>query len=168
MSLASISGFDLNDNLRSAFDTSKELNLYMTRTLVLLALLSFAFVGCSSQPKMSQLSGKVTFKNHPVPAGWISFTPDVAAGGLGQVRVFQIKDGAFDSSKASEPGLPPGAYQVRIAGFDGVKIPMYGQGKQIFNQIEDKFTVPDGTSTKDFQVPDSAGQDVKIQPTADT
>jgi hypothetical protein len=64
--------------------------------------------------------------------------------------------------------LNPGVYFVRIAGFDGKKIPMYGQGKQIFNPIEEKFTVPEGSTTKDWEIPDSAGANVKIQPTADT
>lgn len=124
--------------------------------------------GCSSKPTLAQLSGKVTFKGQPVPAGWISFTPDVGAGGLGQVKVFQIKEGGYDSSKDNEPGLTPGAYHIRIAGFDGKKIPFYGQGKQIFNPIEDKFTVPTGTTTKDWVIPESAGHNVQIRPTADS
>jgi hypothetical protein len=124
--------------------------------------------GCNSEPPLAQLSGKVTFKGQPVPAGWISFTPDAAAGTLGQVRTLQVKAGAYDSAKESEPGLPPGKYFVRIAGFDGVRIPLYGQGRQIFNPIEDIFTVPEGTSTKDWEIPDSAGENLLIQPTADT
>lgn len=133
-----------------------------------LVLAVAVLAGCTAKPQMSQLSGKVTFKDKPVPAGWISFTPDVAEGGLGQVRVLQIKDGVYDSAKESESGLPPGVYQLQIAGFDGVRIPMYGQGKQIFNPIRDKYTVPEGVSTKDFVIPASAGENVKIQPTADT
>jgi hypothetical protein len=124
-------------------------------------------VGCSSKPVPAQLSGKVTFKSQPVPAGWISFTPDVGAGGRGQVRVFQINDGVYDSSQTDPPGLDPGTYFIEIAGFDGKKLPFYGQGKQIFNPVKDKFTVPAGTTTKDFVIPESAGQNVKIQPTAD-
>jgi hypothetical protein len=136
------------------------------RTLCLAAACLGLAVGCSSEPPLSQLSGNVTFKGEPVPAGWISFTPDVAAGG--HVQVLQIKDGVYDSAKENEPGLRPGTYQIRIAGFDGKRIPFYGQGKQIFNPIEDTYTVPPGTSTHDFVVPESAGQNVKIQPTADT
>ena len=138
------------------------------RKCAFVAAVFVAAIGCSSKPEPAQLSGKVTFKGKPVPAGYISLTPDVAAGGQGQVRVLQIKDGMYDSSKESEPGLNPGAYLVRIAGFDGIRIPLYGQGKQIFNPIEDKFTVPDGTSTKDIEIPNSAGENVQIQPTADT
>jgi hypothetical protein len=81
--------------------------------------------------------------------------------------VLQIKDGLYDSSQQSEP-LLPGPYQIRIAGFDGIVIPLYGQGKQIFNPVDDTFTIPEGQTTKDFVVPDSAGENVKIQPTADT
>jgi hypothetical protein len=125
-------------------------------------------IGCSSKPQQAQLSGKVTFKGQPVPAGWISFTPDVAKGALGQIKVLQIKDGVFDSSKESEPGLNPGPYLIEIAGFDGKRIPLYGQGKQIFNPIQDEYVVPDSVSTKDWVIPDSAGENVKIQPTADT
>src|SRR5262249_27261287 len=130
------------------------------RNMFVVALLGWA-LGCSSQPHLAQLSGKVTFKGQPVPAGWISFTPDVAAGALGPVTVFQVKDGEYDSSKESTPGILRGVYQVRIGGFDGKKIPFYGQGKQIFNPIEDKYTVPAGTSAKDFVIPESAGHNVK-------
>jgi hypothetical protein len=126
-------------------------------------------LGCTAKPKTSQLSGKVTFKGQPVPAGFISFAPDVAKGNLGEMRVLQIKDGVYDSSKENEPGLKPGAYFLRISGFDGVRIPRFGQGKQIFNEVQDLYhTVPEGESTKDFEIPESAGQNVKIQPTADT
>jgi hypothetical protein len=131
-------------------------------------------VGCSSKGKVAQISGKVTFKGQPVPAGWISFTPDVAAGGTGKVKTFQIVDGTYDStrdvpaSKEDEVSLKPGPYQVRIAGFNGKKEPFFGQGKQIFNPIEDKYTVPEGSSTKDWVIPESAGHNVKIERTADT
>jgi hypothetical protein len=137
------------------------------RNLLAAAAVVALAVGCSSKPKTAQLSGTVTFKGQPVPAGWISFTPDVAAGVLGEVKVFQIQDGVYDSSKANPPGIVPGEYFVKIAGFDGKKIPFYGQGKQIFNPIDMKETVPDGTNTKDFTVPEAAGRNVKIQPTAD-
>ncbi len=138
------------------------------RTLLLASSLIGLVSGCTPQPQPSQVSGTVTFKGQPVPAGWISFTPDVNNTGSGQVKVLQIKDGKYDSSKESEPGISPGTYQLKIAGFDGEKIPFYGQGKQIFNPIDEAFTVPEGTSTKDFVIPDSAGENVKIQPTADT
>lgn len=132
--------------------------------------LSFIFVvilgGCTSKPKLAQLSGKVTFKGQSVPAGFISFTPDI---GQGEIRVLQIKDGVYDSANQVPPGIPPGHYMLRISGFDGVRIPRYGQGKQIFNEWTDvEYTIPEGTSSKDFEVPENLGQNVRIQPTADT
>ena len=136
------------------------------RTPLVADVLALA-AGCSSGPETAQLSGKVTFKDQPVPAGWVQFTPDVAAGGLGQSRVYQVKDGRYDSAGSGQPALVPGTYLIRIAGFDGKKIPYYGQGKQIFNPVDDRYTVSSGTSTKDFVIPESAGKDVKIQPTAD-
>lgn len=139
------------------------LHARMRCAFVLLLMLT----SCSSKPKLAQLSGMVTFKNQPVPAGWISFTPDVAAGGLGAVRVFQIKEGAYDSAKEQAPGIQAGSYFVKIAGFDGKKIPLWGQGKQIFNVVDTTFVVPPGTTTKDWLIPDSAGHNVKIVPTAD-
>lgn len=138
------------------------IGMYFALALTLLA-------GCTSKPKPSQLAGKVTFKGQPVPAGFISFAPDVGNGNLGEMRVLQIKDGAYDSSKEREPGLKPGPYFLRISGFDGKRIPRYGQGKQIFNEVQEiEINVPEGETTKDFVIPDSAGENVKIQPTADT
>lgn len=139
--------------------------LFLLSGLMLTAVFT---VGCNPAPKVAQISGTVTFKGQPVPAGYVTFTPDVATGTLGQVVGFQIKDGKYDSKANVPPGLPPGSYKIRIGGFDGVKIPMWGQGKQIFNPIEDNCTVTDGTSTKDFEIPESAGKNVKIEPTADT
>ncbi|HET6573888.1 MAG TPA: hypothetical protein VFG68_09820 [Fimbriiglobus sp.] len=135
----------------------------MRRLLGGAAVLALA-AGCSSEPPMAQVSGTVTFKGQPVPAGWISFTPDA---NKGTVRVCQIKDGVYDSSKEGQPGVYPGKNLVKIAGFDGNKVPLWGQGKQIFNPVDDTFNVPSGTTTKDWVVPESAGKNVKIQPTAD-
>ncbi|MCI0465065.1 MAG: hypothetical protein L0Z62_49725 [Gemmataceae bacterium] len=141
--------------------------MFVRKLLTAVAFLALV-VSCSSKPQLAQLSGKVTFKGEPVPAGWISFTPDVGAGGLGQIKVFQIKDGVYDSSQEDPPGLNPGQHLIEIAGFDGKKIPFYGQGKQIFNPVKDQFMVPSGTSTKDWVIPESAGKNVRIQPTADS
>ncbi len=131
--------------------------LALGAALVLLA-------GCSSKPEVAQVSGTVKFKGQPVPAGWISFTPEP---GKGTVRVCQIKDGVFDSSKESQPGIFPGKNVVRIAGFDGVKVKFWGQGKQIFNPVDDEMDVPSGTTTREFVIPDAAGRNVRIEPTAD-
>jgi hypothetical protein len=141
----------------------------MTRFACCLGVLAASLLtaGCSgSRAKKIQLSGKVTFNGQAVPAGYISFMPDASQGNKGEVRVVQIKDGAYDSSKEQSPGVYPGPSVVRIAGFDGKpRLPEYPQGKQIFNAHEVHETLTAGT--KDFDVPASAAQHLKIFPTGD-
>jgi len=140
---------------------------HLRLAVVALVLGHFVFGGCSSKPKPVQLSGKVIFKGQPVPAGYITFMPDV--GNRGSIKLLKIKDGVYDSSQAPpDQALTPGAYQLRIAGFDGQTQPRFNQGKQIFNPVEETFVVPDKVSTKDFTIPDSAGQNVQISPTDDS
>jgi hypothetical protein len=148
----------------------------MTRTtgrLACLAALGAALAlttgcgGTDKDKKLGQLKGKVTFKGQPVPAGYISFTPDASKGNQGSVKVAQIKDGEYDTTLATDPGVTPGPTVIRIAGFDGKKIQYYVQGKQIFNIYELKDTLQEGSATKDFTVPDSAADNLKIEPTAD-
>src|SRR5262249_7893409 len=67
----------------------------------LAAVLGLA-VGCAKPVKVAQLSGTVLFKGKPVPAGYISFMPDAAAGNTGSVKVFQIKDGVFDTAQEKD------------------------------------------------------------------
>jgi len=131
--------------------------------------LSFALIvtGCGGgTPPMSQLSGTVTFKGKPIPAGNVMFTPDVSVAG-GQIRMFMVKDGLYDSSKDPSPGLKAGQYEVTIMGYDGKQITNFFQGKQIFNSVKEEMTVQQGASKKDFNVPDAAGVNVKIFETGD-
>ena len=123
--------------------------------------------GCGTKTKTGQLKGRVHFKGQPVPAGYISFTPDATKGNQGAVKVAQIKDGMYDTSLASDPGIVPGPTVIRIAGFDGKVAPRFGQGKQIFNAFDLRETLPEGATSKDFTVPDSAADNLKIEPTAD-
>ena len=140
------------------------------RLVFLTAVLGAALViepGCGAKTKTGQLKGKVLFKGQPVPAGYISFTPDATKGNHGAVKVAQITDGMYDTSLASDPGIVPGPTVIRIAGFDGKVTPRFGQGKQIFNAFDLRETLPEGATSKDFTVPDSAAENLKIEPTAD-
>jgi hypothetical protein len=136
------------------------------RLSVLAAMLGLV-AGCSgSQPQAVHLSGKVTFKGQPVPAGYISFTPDFGKGNPGkEVRVVQIKDGLYDSAQEKNVGVYPGPTIIRIAGFDGKPQPLFAQGKQIFNPYELHETIEAGT--RDFEVPAEAARNLVITPTAD-
>jgi hypothetical protein len=139
----------------------------MACRLTCLAVLLGIVAGCSTETQKGQLSGKVVFKGQPVPAGWISFMPDTTAGNRGAVKVAQIKDGTYNTALGAEPGISPGPTVIRIAGFDGKKEPFFPQGKQIFNPVELRETLPAVTSTKDFTVPASAANNLKVEPTAD-
>jgi hypothetical protein len=147
----------------------------MTRTAGRLAWLTVVLgaalaipAGCGPEKKvLGQLKGKVTFKGRPVPAGYIQFMPDATKGNQGAVKVAQIKDGMYDTGLGSDPGIVPGPTVIRIAGFDGKVVPRFGQGQQIFNIYELQDNLAEGTVTKDFAVPDSAADNLKIEPTAD-
>lgn len=134
------------------------------RIFVLLLLLGL--VGCNSKPKLTEISGTVTFKGQPIPAGDVSFTPDVSVVG-GQLQMYMVKDGKYDSTQTPEMGLLPGKYKVRINGYDGKQIPNYFSGKQIFNPVEEQIEITSGKMTKDFVIPESAGQNIKYVETAD-
>jgi len=139
----------------------------VVRQVVCLAAV-LVVAGCSTaKTKLAQLSGKVTFKGNPVPAGYITFMPDSSAGNVGQIKKFDIKDGLYDTTRGLDPGIQPGIHVVRIAGFDGKVIAYYPQGKQIFNAVELKETIPEGVTSKDFPIPDSAANNLKVEPTAD-
>lgn len=125
------------------------------------------FTGCSNQPALTEVSGTVTFKGQPIPAGDVSFTPDATVSG-GQLRMYFVKEGKFNSADTPGQGLSPGKYKVRINGYDGKQIPMYFSGKQIFNAYELEMQISDGGNlTKDFVVPDALGENIKYTETAD-
>lgn len=132
-----------------------------------LAVLGLAVAGCSSKPALTEISGTVTFKGQPIPAGDVTFTPDVSIPS-GELRMYMVKDGKFDSKEKPGTGLRPGKYSVRINGYDGKQIPMYFSGKQIFNPYQLEMEIGTGSGVKqDFVVPDALGENIKYTETAD-
>lgn len=123
-------------------------------------------LGCSKGPARSEISGTVIFKGQPIPAGDVNFTPDVTVAG-GQAQMYMVKDGKYSSADTPDSGLLPGKYTVRISGYDGKQIPMYFSGKQIFNAVQEEIVITQGNMTKDFEVPDKAGENIKYFETAD-
>ena len=133
----------------------------------LLILFGMMLAGCNAQPALTEISGTVTFKGQPIPAGDVSFTPEATIPG-GQLRMYLVTNGKYNSADQPGTGLLPGKYKVRINGYDGKKIPMYFSGKQIFNPYELEMEVSAGKSTTlDFTVPESLGQNIKYTETAD-
>jgi hypothetical protein len=134
---------------------------------LLLGLVGAFSLGCSQGPVLTEVSGTVTFKGQPIPAGDVSFTPDVSISG-GQLKMYMVKDGKYDSRENPGDGLLPGKYKIRINGYDGKQIPMYYSGKQIFNpyELETEITQA-GMASMDFTVPDALGENIKYTETAD-
>src|SRR5690348_2686083 len=84
---------------------------------VLAALVCGLAAGCGGG-KGHRVSGKVTFKGAPVPAGRIYFTPDSTKGNTGPTGYADIKDGAYDTAAAGGQGVTGGPVVVAIEGND--------------------------------------------------
>ena len=84
---------------------------HMPRLLILAAAL-FS-IGCGDDGKYA-VSGTVTFKGEPVPAGEIRFTPDTSKGHKGPVVLARIKDGRYETPR--DKGVLGGPYQLRVSG----------------------------------------------------
>ena len=69
---------------------------------------ALCFSGCSGEKPTTQLSGTVTFKGKPVPAGYINFMPDSTKKVYGEVRMVRIKDGAYATKEGNANGVFPG------------------------------------------------------------
>jgi hypothetical protein len=124
------------------------------RTGLALSCLLF-LAGCAGQTGRFDVSGKVTFRGAPVPAGTIVFTPDVAAGNDGLQGIAEIRDGRFDT-RGTKRGGPGGAVVVRIEGFDGKPFEEHPYGKRLFAPYHVKVSLPRENTTMDFEVPAAA------------
>jgi hypothetical protein len=126
------------------------------RTLINAALL-LVICGCSSSDKRVNVSGNVTWKGQPVPAGFIVFDPDVKNGNIGPQGMAPIQNGKYDTRSSGGRPITPGEVRATIQGFDGQVVNQdHKKGKRIFMPIEVVATVPQTSGTLDLKVPDSA------------
>lgn len=125
----------------------------------LLALL--LALGCGSD-STTRVTGKVTFKGAPVPAGKIYFNPDPSKGGKGASGYADIKDGYYDTSSSGGRDAPVGPVIIAVEGIDPGSKDTKDKSddvaaKLLFARYEVSFDVPKGgTVTKDIDVPASA------------
>ena len=118
-------------------------------------------VGCGGE-KTYRVSGKVTFKGKPLPAGRIIFVPDGAKGNKGSEGYADIKDGAYDTAAPGGKGAVGGPMNVRIEGWDPAKKiekpdkSALSSIPPLFPPYETTADLPKGESTKDFDVPADA------------
>ena len=131
-----------------------------TKLLGLLLAVPLVLGGCgapSSGPY--HLSGKVTYKGQPLPAGRIFFLPNTAKGNTGQGGFAEIKNGVFDTR--NKGGATPGGPLIaRIDGFDGQSSPTNAVGQALFLGYETEFEAPRADATRDFDVPASAAKNL--------
>ncbi len=122
--------------------------------LAALALLLGTLTGCGG-PHHHKLSGHVTFKGQPVPAGEITLMPDADAGNKGPGVLATIKDGRYELPL--DKGHKGGPYVARLTGFDGVTPPASDEpldprGQPLFVDRVEKFELPAANTTHDFVI----------------
>jgi len=109
-----------------------------------IAIILVALAGCSK--KQGQLSGTVTFKGKPVGNGEIVLTPDNSRGNRGPGVFVEIKDGTFRTP--TQRGHWGGAYLATVTGYKG--------REALFSSLEMQIDLPEGDTTYDLVVPDTA------------
>lgn len=116
-----------------------------------------AAVGCGGGPKRYEVSGKVTFKGQPVPAGEIYFEPDGTAGNKGPAGFAKIVDGAYSTSSGGK-GVVGGPHVVRMNGFSTKPNPASEEPvPALFADYSTKIELKKATNSGvDFAVPDTA------------
>jgi hypothetical protein len=79
-------------------------------------------LGCGDDTGLARrykVSGKVTYKNEPVPHGTVNFIPVKPAPPEGRAAAGEIKDGVYTLSTAGDAdGALPGEYNVAIVAVD--------------------------------------------------
>jgi len=117
--------------------------------------------GCGGE-KTYRVSGKVTFKGKPLPAGRIIFLPDGSKGNKGSEGYADIKDGAYDTANPGGKGAVAGPMTVRIEAWDPAKKvdkpekSALGSVPSLFPPYQTTADLPNADSTKDFDVPAEA------------
>jgi hypothetical protein len=108
--------------------------------------------GCSEGPRLYDLSGAVTYRGQPIPAGRIDFIPDLRKGHDGTEGFAFIKDGRYDT-RGGGRGITGGPYVARVHGCDGRPVREKPFGNELFEEYEVAVELPPRNGMKDFDVP---------------
>jgi hypothetical protein len=117
-------------------------------------------IGCGGDGG-NRVTGKVTFKGQPVPAGKVYFKADGAKGNTGQAGYASISNGSYDTSGAGGQAAPTGAVVIEVEGIDPNPPP--GADPDVtttllFSGYTKQVELPAGSSVQDIDVPESAAQ----------
>jgi hypothetical protein len=119
-----------------------------TAGIVLLAM-----TGCGRNKRLTDLSGKVSWRNAPVPAGVITIEPDSARDNRGPQCAAGIANGTFKSR--SDYGSVSGPVIVRVEGYTGKPEGESMLGRPLFTTYEFTAEIPKAAQhTLDIVVPD--------------
>ncbi len=111
--------------------------------------------GCGSGgPAQHNVSGQVTFRGEPVPAGVVRFLPDTAKGNQGPAGYATIEGGRYNTARSGR-GTVGGPHHVVISGFDGRPDPSGEQehGAPLFPDYQTTADLPTGNTALDIDVP---------------
>jgi hypothetical protein len=121
-------------------------------------LLVCLVAGCGSNGT-HRVTGKVTFKGQPVPAGKVYFKPDSSKGNTGASGYADIKEGVYDTAAPGGRGIAGGPMVIAVEGIDPK--PPAGAGPDVtttvlFARYETSADLPASDTTKDIDVPAEA------------
>ncbi len=111
--------------------------------------------GCGQQgPMQLHVTGEVTWRGQPVPAGMVTFTPDVRQGNTGHQGLAVIHNGQFSTRAKGGRGPGSGPHVIAVLGYDG-KQPTDESplGQMLFEQYQFTHTLPEAQSSFDISVP---------------
>lgn len=106
--------------------------------------------GCTRRagPTRHTVSGTVTYRGKPVPAGTIAFEPDSRQGNRGPAGYADIVAGRF----RTHLGAISGPHLVRISGASGLAVDE-AKDTTLFSEYTTTCELPKGPATLDFDVP---------------
>jgi hypothetical protein len=109
--------------------------------------------GCGPSKGLTNLSGAVTWRDKPVPAGTVTIEPDPSRDNRGPQCAAGIAGGRFTSR--SNFGSVSGPVIVRVEGYSGKPEGELIIGRQLFPPYEFKADIPKAARhTLDIIVPD--------------
>ena len=139
--------------------------IYKALQAACIAAVACLVAGCGGKSGYD-VSGSVTFKGQPVPAGKIYLMPDSARGNNGPTGYATIENGKYDTSAAGGKPVAGGPMVIGIEGFDPAakaapkKRDTSGEEivQALFPYYEMKKDLPKESTTADFDVPAAAAQ----------
>jgi hypothetical protein len=126
----------------------------LVRTAVL-GFLAAAIAGCGGE-RLYNVSGTATYDDKPIPAGIIYFDPDPMKGGNGRQGFANIIDGKYTTAENGR-GVAPGAYIIRITGYDGKTANEAPLGRALFNEVQLKEEIPAQDTDLPLSIPRKRG-----------